>query len=235
MNQTKSIRLFRWALILPIMQLLIAIALWVYEPFEFHRVIIHEANAFRAMHNMPALKLPSEESHPDVQIRSLYYPPLAGRVRQVINLPARLLSDFLRAQVRTSPALGITWPLGDDPWYPRDGTTVYYFGLQEAAFFAGVVLLWLYIGIKIDRFIRNRQFVTRRIFLPSLIFELVIALLLALWLLLDCLRVIKGDQCCPPERQIAFFGLVWPLALLVYVILVLRNLFRVRKASSISF
>jgi hypothetical protein len=219
MNKTSHVRFFRFALILPVAQLFLALALWVYEPFQLMKEETKALNASLAAKNLP----------PRLGIQNeLFRPSLAGRVLYVMNLPARRVSDFIAVHIHRSTIWGVTWPPGDDPWYPKPGTTIYFIGLSEAIFFLGVILLWLYVGNKIDRFITKQPptIATKK---AGVLIEIAAVLGMAVWLLVDCLKIIAHEECCPRERQIALFGLVWPMALFIYGAIILRSGLRLHR------
>jgi hypothetical protein len=224
-NKMNQVRFFRFAWMLPLAQLLIALALWAYEPFQLVNEETKALNASLTKNNLPPLTEPPRLGSQS----ALFRPPLAGRILYVINLPARVLSDFLSTHIHRSPLWGMTWPRGDDPWNPKPGTTVYIFGLRELFFFLGVVLLWLYAAHKIDRFIAKRQstLATKRRLWMGI--ELGAVLSIAVWLLVDCLKIIAHEDCCPHERQVALFGLFWPVALFIYGAVILGNGFRLHR------
>jgi hypothetical protein len=218
-------RYFRFALILPIAQLLIALVLWVGEPFQLVRDETKALNAAMAERHMPPLSQP-----PRLGSQSIFFrPSLAGRVLYVVNLPARHVADILSRPIHNGPVWGFTWPLGDDPWYPKPGTIVYQVGSREIIFFLGVILLWFYVGNKIDRFMANRNSTIATKHRVWIVIELGALLAVAASLLINCVAIIAHEQCCPQERKIAIFGLVWPLVFFLYCAANMKDAFRMKK------
>src|SRR6266704_4192980 len=127
MNKINHVQFFRFAVVLPVAQLFLALAFWAYEPFQLVKEETKALDAVQAERHLPPIAWP-----PRLGSQSeLFRPPLVGKIRYVVNLPARYVSALLSNHINKSPMWGMTWPLGDDPSYPKPGTTVYQIGLEE--------------------------------------------------------------------------------------------------------
>jgi hypothetical protein len=225
MKTIHRIRYFQFSLILSVAQLLFAVALWVDEPFQLVRDETKALNATMAEQHMPPLSQPPRLGGQSI----LFRPSLAGRILYVVNLPPRRLAEVLSRPIHSGPVWGFTWPLGDDPWYPKSGTVVYQVGSEEIIFFLGVILLWFYVGNKIDRFMSNRKPMIATKHQLWRFIELGALLAIGASLLINCVAIIAHEQCCPQERKIAILGLVWPLALFLYCAANMKSVFRMKK------
>lgn len=208
--------LTRWKLILPLLQFIFALMLWLYLPFQF------ESQITRAMKpSQTSSRQSSSGLAPEV--RALFYPPPAGRVLYAINLPASLLSDQIESRANGSP------PAWEFRFPANDGKTLglmYVVGIREILFFIGIILLWSWVGSKVDEYILARRGITIQRLRGLKIIEMVITAGLAAFLLVACFICIQPAKCFPPERQIMSFGLIWPVLLLAYFIFSLRQEFR---------
>jgi hypothetical protein len=92
-----------------------------------------------------------------------------------------------------------------------------------------VILLWFYVGNKIDRFITNQNSIIAERHRLWIVVELGALLAVAASLLVNCMAIISHEQCCPKERKIAIFGLVWPLVFFLYCAANMKNVFRMKE------
>jgi hypothetical protein len=94
-----------------------------------------------------------------------------------------------------------------------------------------VILLWFYVGNKIDSFMSNRKSMIATKHRVWMFVELGALLAIAASLLINCVVLIAHEQCCPQERKIAIFGLVWPLVFFLYCAANVKSVFRVTEAT----
>ena len=187
------------------LQIVIAIALWLYMPLEFRREMMNRMN-------LPPSSLGQSLNLPP-EILSRYYPPVAGRTLYVINLPATVLSNAVGSHIYgPTPAWEFKWPRNS-----AHGI-VYVFGVREVLFLIGIVLLWLWSGHAIDNLIRKRKTAVYYHSAISRIVERVVVFGTAAFLLVASVVCILDNKCPEPEQQIAAFGLIWPILLFIFLI-----------------
>src|SRR3982074_1778367 len=98
-----AMRLLRWKVALPLLQLALAVCLWLYMPFQFSREMVALMRLIPEQVVGRGLDLSVETIH-------LYSPPLAGRLLYAMNFPAYVLSNKVEDLVmwRTTPAFPFT-------------------------------------------------------------------------------------------------------------------------------
>ena len=203
-------KLLRWKLVLPLLQFLLAVFLWLYVPFQFSREMIARMNLKPEQVAGRSLGLSAETTH-------LYFPPSAGRLLYAMNFPAYVLSNKVEDIVkwRTTPAFQFT--INDSS---RQPLALYNFGVRELTFFSGVCVLWFWVGVRVDRLKEvSRRFVPRW----RRISEMIAALAVAILLLRACLPCLPPKSSAPPEHTIMTFGLIWPTLFLADFCLSLRH------------
>jgi hypothetical protein len=195
-------------LVLPLAQLLLAVCLWLYIPFQFNRQMISVMGLKPEQVVGRSLGLSSETIE-------LHFPPPAGRLLYAMNFPAYILSNWVQDLIewRTTPALQFSW---------QDSTTrlpmtLYNFGLRELTFFLGVCGLWFWVGASIDRFAPRYDTHHRWKRLAEMAAVLIVGVIL-LW---KCAVGLRSGN--PPMHTIAAFGLIWPLVFFMKFFLSLRQ------------
>lgn len=200
-------KLLRWKIVLPVVQLALAVCLWLYSPFQLKKDILRDLPA----NHTGGIGLESEALEH-------YRPPLAGQFLYVMNFPAYCLTiEAVHSYyVRTIPSFDFSF--GN----PLNRIGGYFFGVREVVLFGGIFILWFWVGSKIDeRRKRPAQVPSRYLGLKLIEAAILIALtVLTLYRSLTWLSVVN---CPPPKRTIAEFGLVWPAIFLIYLFLSIRQ------------
>jgi hypothetical protein len=210
----------RWTFLLPLLQVIIAVSLWLYTPFDAVRTVERAFSLPRGA----GIELSPEQV-------DLYDPPPMARVSYVTNFPGYVLSSLVANlfQARTMPAR--LFFIQD---HGRNRTYEYSIDVRSASFFVFVCLLWAWVGSKLDLLIpRYRQQASPNIgdLHPNALGLSELAALsgLSAVLVWESFRVIIPHNCTPPDRQIYGLGLIWPAVFVAYISLRVRQLWRVRE------
>jgi hypothetical protein len=210
---TKNV--MRWKFLLPLVQLPLAMGLWLYIPVQL------KMDLLRAMH------LPSEHpyrlrTHAAPEAKEFFSPPACGRVLYVMNFPVdsvtrQVIIPFGRhiALWKGSPLpeWEFTLPVTDtEALEPRK--IFYPIHPDEIVFFGGLILLWYWVGSRIDEFLDRRRGVNRPRRKVFRIIELTVILSLVALSVFNSYRLIVYEY--PHYRQVGIFGLIWPALLLAY-------------------
>ncbi|HKI11093.1 MAG TPA: hypothetical protein VKA02_03185 [Candidatus Acidoferrum sp.] len=105
-------------------------------------------------------------------------------------------------------------------------------GIQETTFILVSLLVWYWVGSKIDRFTQHREATTSTKRKRFHIAEMPIALGFSVLLFRECFHFLLAPDCSPPERQIMTFGLIWPVLFLAYFCYMLLDRLRARRIQS---
>ena len=201
----------QWKVLLPIVQSVLAIALWLCTPVQYRRELLQLAHKpadhpYRVRLEPPKL-----------------FPPTCEQVLDVLSFPAFAASlaivDPLLYRIEYSRQAGLpgfvfTLPVGDPEALPPR-TIRYSVHVQDLGFLGLVVLLWCWVGWRVDEFIRKRKGAyTRR---PRALRVLELVFLAA------SVPSLVGFACwyisvaaSPHAQRIGILGLIWPAVLLVY-------------------
>ncbi|HEV7520947.1 MAG TPA: hypothetical protein VGP89_07590 [Candidatus Angelobacter sp.] len=175
----------RLKFVLPLLQFLFALGLWLYMPSQL------ETEVVRAMKLPPGTPGQHSAGLPP-EVRALFYPPPAGRVLYAVNLPAILLSSQLASHLNGStPAWEFT-PLAQDA---KSQPARYVVGIREIIFFAGVILIWLWVGSKIDEYILIRRGITIRRSRRLKATEMVVVVGMIAFLFVVCFICLQPANC----------------------------------------
>ena len=192
-----------WKVALPILQLILAAALWLYIPIQFSRAMMARMNLKPEQIAGHSLDLPPEIIH-------LHYPPPVGRVLYAINFPAYVLSNKVEDVVRWRTTPMLQFAIRDS-----GGQIIglYNFGTRELVFVVGLCFLWLWVGARIDRCARPSSKATKKPVREWLNFLEVAApgLGLALLLAVAVRPLVVGACLVPfryPWREILYIGWV---------------------------
>jgi hypothetical protein len=211
------VRRLKWKLILPILQVIAAVCLWLYMPLQF------DLQMHRRMHSAPGSGLGLSP-----EIIGLYRPSPVGRVLYGLNFPAYELSN------RASMISHVAWI--PDMRFRLGGQSAlsvgYSFGIRELMFFIGVCTLWFWVGSILDELRNEAAAVIRPPHLFWRVAEIVILVSLAIFLLRRSIECLTAINCYPPERTIVTVGLVWPAIFLTYALLTLKCSLQLRKWQS---
>ena len=235
--------IFRWKFLLPVFQSALAIALWLYTPVQYRKEVL------RLTHR------PSDHPFRFHVYGPQEFPPPCEQALYVINFPAFALSRSLvdpflyHIEYSRQAALGewdFTLPVSDPEALPP--RRIHYGVVVEDLSFLGlIVLLWFWVGCKIDAHLRGRggpHKPRRRVFC---VLELVLVSAIvvhsaafACWCAANVgpppsqLGVAwrmawYGAMAASPQSQhVGILGLIWPAALLAYIWLVARPELRQR-------
>lgn len=225
--------LLQWKFILPTINVVAAVCMWLYIPFQFEKESTRVFNVERARHGKPA-KAPFG-GHPAMvpEMFDMYFPPPIGRVLYSSNLPAYVLSNkaVLLAHYRPIPGWRFIWSVRG-----RNGVTLgevtYDVSIGEVTFVVVLLFVWYWVGSKIDTFTRHGEATTRTKRKRFHIAEMPIALGLGVLLFRECLHFLLAPGCSPPERQIMTFGLIWPILFLGYFCYMLFDRLRTSRVLS---
>jgi hypothetical protein len=187
----------RWRLVLPIVQLILTFACWFYEPIQYRKIAV-------LGHNQDRWGYLGQS-----------YPAPVGRFSYIDNFPAYIyadaMSNLLYSRGMSFPAWRYEWHGGNE----HAGFT-YTVGLNEDIFFLGGFFLWYWVGGKIDGFIQKPHIGGRPKRRVWQVIEMLVVLGTGAYLLFVCIIVLATPKISHPYRQIATFGLIWPVALLAY-------------------
>lgn len=215
---------FGWKLLLPMFQSLLAIGLWLYAPVQYRKELLD-------LTHRPA-------DHPfrfRFEGARRVFPPTCEQFLYVINFPAfsvsRGIVDPIIRRIEYSrqamllPEWTFSIPVSDPEALPP--RRILYFVHGEDLIFLGlIILLWNWVGWRIDELAAWRTGVSTRSRLWSLVELTTVAATLLLCLAFACRVIIEADS--PHLRRIGMFGLIWPAVLLVYIWLVARPALRGR-------
>jgi hypothetical protein len=141
------------------------------------------------------------------QAFDFYFPPLGGRVLYAMDFPAYEISDELQRfdLLRSAPDLRFT--IEDKQ---RQLPVRYILGIRELTFFAGVFLLWFWVGFEADKFQETRQLGGQSPVRAWQSVKLLLILALGVLLITRSVMCLSKANCGPPERVIVTLGLIWP-------------------------
>jgi hypothetical protein len=203
--------------LLPVLQSLLAIALWLYIPVQYRKELLE-------WYHQPS-------DHPfraRVETRRQYFPPACEQLLQLINFPAyaaseaivRPLLDHIEYSRHAAfpswfPDWRFTLPVNDpEALPPREIFYAVHFG--ELMFLGLVALQWFWIGWRIDRYLRERKGAQkqrpraiRRAGIAAVATVLLCSAGFACWLI--------PNARSPHARRVGVFGLIWPAAMLAYI------------------
>jgi len=205
-------KLFRWKLLLPAVQSMAAIALWLYTPVQYKK------ERLLLMHR------PAE--HPfriRIEGGPQLFPPTCEQWLQIVNFPAYaishgLVNPTLNQVDHWGPVLGLRWdftlPISDPEALPP--RRIFYFvSLNEIIFFGLIILLWFWVGWQIDDYFSNRRGghpMRRRRFR---VLELVVIWALSLFSVGFSIWHM-AQAISAQSLRVGVLGLIWPTALLIY-------------------
>jgi len=197
---------WRWKVVLPALQLPLAILCWLGGSIQYHKAAIQSSD--RNQHALDRL-----------------YPAPVERFRLVSNLPAAVFAETVSQQIWSRglaiPARQFTWRGGNPAWQYE-----YQFGMEEAIFFASVIALWYWVGDRIDEFIQRSRGGGKPRRKIWRITEMVVVFGLGAFFSVFILMYIGKPKVMPPARQMLAFSIIWPIALLTYFCICLRREFR---------
>lgn len=211
----RFIRLRRWTFILPALSLSFALYAWLYTPFNMSSTI--EIALKRPIGSNVSL---APETH------NLFFPPPVARVSYILNFPAYVVASKAYSAARHVEYHFLGWKTepsrvflledrGRDRWYQ------YSIDVHSVAFFVFVLLLWAWVGSKVDSSLRMRTENGQQLAMTPLrgirILEMTVILGLSALLIWESVRVITPANCTQPDRQIYSLGLLWPFGMLVYL------------------
>jgi hypothetical protein len=216
-------RNIRWKFALPILQLIIAICVWLYIPFQFDREM-------RGRMGILPEQTPGRILGLSAQAFDFYFPPLAGRVLYAINFPAYEISNELQRfdLLRSAPNLRFTIEDKQTELPVR-----YILGIRELTFFAGVFLLWLWVGFEIDVFQQKGRHKGRPRASALQFVQPVIIFAVGTLLTIRSVRCLEHPNCAVPQRIIVAVGLIWPAISFMVVYFRLKHAI-VRRRTSLS-
>jgi hypothetical protein len=193
----------QWRFILPVLQLALAICLWLYTPFQFDNYMLRTMNLSPEQVRGRYLGISAE-------VHSWYYPPAAGRILYALNLPAHALSSdafaFITKRIVTP---GYQFEIQNEV---RGLPMLYTVGVEQIMFAFGILALWFWIGNKIDSAVLKGSAVVKEAPKRSFrVVELIACAALSIYLLQTCLHCLLSPLCSPNWRQMMMFGLLWPL------------------------
>ena len=229
--------IFRWKFLLPVIQSALAIALWLYIPVQYRKEVL------RLIHK------PADHPFRFHVYGPKQFPPSCEQALDVINFPAfaisrSLVNPFLY-HIAYSRQAGLqewefTVPIGDPEALPPRWIR-YFVHVEDLSFLGLIVLLWFWVGCKIDVYLRGRagpHKPRRRVFcvleLVVLSAILVHSAAFACWSAAKVgpppsqLGVVWGMAWygamaySPQSQHVGICGLIWPVALMAYVWLVAR-------------
>jgi hypothetical protein len=209
---------------LPLIQVMVGLSLWLYMPVQFRKEILelqHRPTEHPFRYEISSLA-PEEKNY--------LYPPLSGRALYVVNLPAdfvrrRIIDPIIAHRADLMQNGGPTWDFAlpiEDPKALEPKKILYSIKEGDIAFFLGVILVWYWAGSRIDEYSRAGGGIHRHRRKASRITELVLVGMTCLLLLADCITLIEYspilyDKVLPSNRLIGECGLIWPVALLIYL------------------
>jgi len=205
-------KLFRWKLLLPAVQSMAAIALWLYTPVQYKK------ERLLLMHR------PAE--HPfriRIEGGPQLFPPTCEQWLQIVNFPAYaishgLVNPTLNQVDHWGPVLGLRWdftlPISDPEALPP--RRIFYFvSLNEIIFLGLIILLWFWVGWQIDCNLSNRTIARscgkrslRLLDLPVILALSLISVGFAIWHVTQSIST--------QSLRVGILGLIWPTALLIY-------------------
>jgi hypothetical protein len=209
---------FAWKFLLPILQSALAIALWLYIPVQYRKEALEWAH------------MPSD--HP-FRFRfvggAMLFPPTCEQLLYVMSFPAYAVSDGivypLLYRIEYSRQAGFpewefTLPV-NDPEVRPPRQIFYTVHVNELIFLGLIVVLWCWVGWRIDAYVRKRKgtYAPRRRAIR--VVELVaVAATLLFSVGFACRHMAHAQS--PQARRVGILGLIWPAVLLAYIWLAAR-------------
>ena len=182
-------RRVRWKWFLPLAQLLLALAAYVYEPRQFKAILVKDG----VMGDNNVLEYSKQHDPAPVQ-----------RISLGINFPALALDYPL-------------WHNSNQLWSYSDGPNAIFIEIttRGIGFFIGIAVFWYWVGKKLDECRGNRTIArSRRTRIAWLSCGLVFGILTGAC----AAKILVLDWYFLPERQIGFAGIAWSLALIAYFV-----------------
>jgi hypothetical protein len=157
------------------------------------------------------------------------FPPFCGRVLYVLNLPSDMLTRRIVTPMlyHTSmwkqegrPTWEFTLPVAD-PEAVEPRRIIYAVQEGDVVFFTGVVLLWYWVGSRLDEYLHKRRGMNQSIGRTGRTVELVLVAAFAAGLAADCIYRISVWKTWfpgvpPSARLMGEYGFIWVLGLAVY-------------------
>jgi hypothetical protein len=223
--------LLRWKSVLPIVQLVFAITLWLYIPVQYRKEILqarHEPTDHPFRYRLP----PSEPEG-----RAELFPPVCQRILYLVNFPAhstsRTVADKLLYWIESRKRVGLPeWEFSvrvRDPEALPPKQIVYLVHVNDLIFFGLIALLWYWIGCRIDEYAERRRGKYVQMRTSFRILELAVIAALILLSALFSYQLIAQSQSLE-YRDVGVFGLLWPLMLLAYGWFATRRQWQQRSA-----
>jgi hypothetical protein len=224
--------LLRWKSLLPTMQLVFAIALWLYIPVQYRKELL-QANHEPTEHPF-RYRLPPSEAEGKVEL----FPPACQRLLYIINFPAhsvsRCVTDKLLYWIENRNQAGLpewefTLPVMDpEALVPRQ--VRYFVHVSDLIFLGLIAALWYWVGSWIDEYFDRRRGKYVPMQTSFHILELAVVAALILLSAIFSYRLITQVQ-SPQYRRVGVFGLGWPVLLLAYGWFAARRQLRQRSAT----